>query len=116
MAAALRHLVTLLAAIASSRFAPDEYRSGRFLDRPAFPPPVSSPSDSSSSSDVAQASQDSGEEFQPVFDNIVRNLATGTVHILDDGGYKLKCGKELPKNHERLTYLPPEPRLCSRCF
>ena len=114
MAAPLRHLVVLFSAVASGSFLPDESRSGRFVDPPR-PPPESS-SDSSSSSEPAKDSPCSGEEFDPIFENIILNKNMGTVHVCEENGFRLMCGKDLPMNSERLAELPAEPRLCSRCF
>jgi len=116
MAAPLRLLVSVFSAIAAGTFLPDESRSGRFVVACSNPLPETSSSESSASSEPAKESPSPGADQEPLFANIVKNLTTGTVHICDETGYKLKCGKELPLNLERMADLPAEPRLCSRCF
>jgi len=126
MAGPLRQLSVLLVAVSSKSFRPDASRSGRF-DAPAASPAPASPSPLPSSSSDSSGSCDenipplpengeSDSDDIPLFEGIVRNLATGVCHIESVEPGKLKCGKELPFEMERLVELPVEPRLCTRCF
>ena len=126
LAAPLRALEDVLAAIRDGSFRPDESRSGRVGLAVQEKQPVVELSDEevSSISSSSQAvtspvpSDDDGEVgtvAEVPLGKYVLNKKSSILHLLGADG-RLDCGRRLPLEHQRVSGRPSGSRLCSRCF
>ena len=113
MAAPLRALVEVIAAVKEGKFNPDATRSGAFKSAPLSGPASSSaaPEDPEDMACTTSSSSSSGAEAP----SVVKNLTTGMLHMTSNDPERLTCGKKYPLSFDLFSELVEGPR-CPRCF
>ena len=115
MAAPLRELDTVVAAIRDGKFDPEATRSGQHV-APAPPSPSSTCSSSRSEEDSQDDEDLDGLPVVPaeVENAVVKNIRTEFFHISD--GEKTRCGNLFSKNFVICQEVPAGGKLCPRCW
>ena len=111
----MRIMVSVLADIASGKFAPDNTRSGQLIEKISSESSSAARSSSSEDPEAEDKESDSSlpAEFKP--DRFLRNDSSRRIHMLrSEGG--LACGDSYPVRYSILDDLPVNARFCCRCF